>query len=1448
MEQRNFNPGVHLLLGNSLLAGSGNNWNVTNAIAKVKALKHPEAIRGVLVRVGWDDTTLGLKADGTQDWIPAKIDGLKKMFRDLRTAGLVGSLNLELKGFGGAFKAGEGMVGGHIAPAYARSGFGNARFGTGCQYPYDGKGTFSGGYVLAVQYPQARVEFLRWARALISVLETEAPEACEGMFFTETAVGTPINPETGVKMPLPAAEALAFYQGLVDMQIEMRDHARKFWIGCATNYPISETNGAVPFMTRQMHAEGLVIAPPDIWRRAREAEHLEGPGTTTNQKKVYGHFPEAWGPTPAAPRKTVVAAQIQEGDYETEDHTVGNAADAHHAETGTWTHEGWKLISEQDLLDKARRTDWTPALQQGLGCTHLFIYTKETRQGRHTDPGQLDPWSRWKPILAAEYEEHGPGMGFSALRPTNHDMGLPAMTSTVSAALARLASGETTALFVPGLLLSQRQAAPSMTVAQTIAKARATSDAFCGIEIEIPWRSIENTKNVYNFAAVKDACIKAYEAGLVCRILFTTKYTQAPDYFDVTADFGGEKGYWLAKSGPAGDINLEMHRLYKPQVKARWLAMMDQFAAQIVGSTDVRVRDGFYGLRFQEYHLGNPVTSLAAQNLPANYEHQYVEALDEVLEYYRTVMPTRCCWIMINDSGPETDMIVATALRVGGIGLCGPDNFPLEPHRTAAGGMPNGVRNGYNMQVAHRGKLPTSLSCYTENGGAEYHGGDVLYAQPWFATGRVPQDVPSGTDTDNNGGLGLYNFARDLLQLHNLVIVPTNAAKAFDMWGRFLTFIDSPNFSNANGAGGMNINIPDSIKGTSVAIPAVPTGITIDNRSVAGLRANWTAVAGATGYDVFRAGVKINATPIAAPAVLYQMNGLTSNTGYVVTVRAVNADGASAQSAPVTGYTRPIAATGLVVSEVTHNSVRLTWTATTSPNALTYDLTANGATVANSGAATTFVLTGLTPSTAYTFGVEVKGTASALFSTTGNPTATATTAAIPVPVAPSAPTVSDVTETGLTLTWTAVPNAATYNVYQNDVLAASGIAGLTQAITGLSPNTAYSFKVSAVNASGESPRSAATSATTLYDVPAAPVPAVSAVSYTSATVAWPAASGAVAYEVNGVSQTGLSFAAAALVPATAYSWSVVAVGPSGLRSAAAVVTATTLAVPPLAAPSVAVGAVSTDSVTLVWAPVPNATGYTVDGVPVAPGALSSVRGGLAPRTAYTWAVRATGVAGSVGPAADVTATTASTLAQISADISAVSKAAAAAALAQVDAAVAERAALSIDSTLADVAAADAKVKADAAVTAADAAVAAIAAASATAASESLAAFADMNDTAAAVVEQEATAAMLASQLAAAEAALTGLRASLATKTAAFGIAQGVAGAVGAAWTAAATAAATAARNGIADAAASAGVTVGAVAAIGAGSVPYPALVAAQIAAGEAAVAADAAADAADAAA
>lgn len=80
--------------------------------------------------------------------------------------------------------------------------------------------------------------------------------------------------------------------------------------------------------------------------------------------------------------------------------------------------------------------------------------------------------------------------------------------------------------------------------------------------------------------------------------------------------------------------------------------------------------------------------------------------------------------------------------------------------------------------------------------------------------------------------------------------------------------------------------------------------------------------------------------------------------------------------------------------------------------------------------------------------------------------------------APTGLAATGVTTTGLTLSWTApftsVPpcNAIGYRVYQNGTLVASPTATNT-VITGLTPNTVYSFTVVAINRVGASPASAA---------------------------------------------------------------------------------------------------------------------------------------------------------------------------------------------------------------------------------------------------------------------------------------------------------------------------------------------------------------------------------------
>ncbi|WCD88977.1 Exochitinase 1 [Streptomyces xanthophaeus] len=81
------------------------------------------------------------------------------------------------------------------------------------------------------------------------------------------------------------------------------------------------------------------------------------------------------------------------------------------------------------------------------------------------------------------------------------------------------------------------------------------------------------------------------------------------------------------------------------------------------------------------------------------------------------------------------------------------------------------------------------------------------------------------------------------------------------------------------------------------------------------------------------------------------------------------------------------------------------------------------------------------------------------------------------PTAPTGLTASGATPSSLNLSWTAAPGATSYKVHR-DGAAPLAVTGTSATVTGLAAATTYAFQVSAVNAAGESPRSATVSAAT----------------------------------------------------------------------------------------------------------------------------------------------------------------------------------------------------------------------------------------------------------------------------------------------------------------------------------------------------------------------------------
>ncbi|MFI7138216.1 chitinase [Streptomyces massasporeus] len=96
----------------------------------------------------------------------------------------------------------------------------------------------------------------------------------------------------------------------------------------------------------------------------------------------------------------------------------------------------------------------------------------------------------------------------------------------------------------------------------------------------------------------------------------------------------------------------------------------------------------------------------------------------------------------------------------------------------------------------------------------------------------------------------------------------------------------------------------------------------------------------------------------------------------------------------------------------------------------------------------------------------------------------------PGPTIPSAPgglNVSGTTSSSVSLAWNAVSGATGYTVYR-DGTKVTAVSGTSATVTGLAASTSYSFRVTATNGAGESPKSAAVTGTT--NKPSGPGPAL----------------------------------------------------------------------------------------------------------------------------------------------------------------------------------------------------------------------------------------------------------------------------------------------------------------------------------------------------------------------
>lgn len=176
-------------------------------------------------------------------------------------------------------------------------------------------------------------------------------------------------------------------------------------------------------------------------------------------------------------------------------------------------------------------------------------------------------------------------------------------------------------------------------------------------------------------------------------------------------------------------------------------------------------------------------------------------------------------------------------------------------------------------------------------------------------------------------------------------------------------------------------------------------------------------------------------------------------------------------TAAATDTTAPTAPTSLTASGTTQTTTNLSWTASTDNVGVTgYDVYQGATLKGSTTTATTFAVSGLSASTAYTFSVKAKDAAGNISASSNTVNVTTLTPAdTTAPSAPTSLTASGTTETSTNLSWTASTDnvaVAGYDVYQDSSLIGATTSATTFAVSGLIASTAYTFSVKAKDAAG----------------------------------------------------------------------------------------------------------------------------------------------------------------------------------------------------------------------------------------------------------------------------------------------------------------------------------------------------------------------------------------------
>jgi hypothetical protein len=225
-----------------------------------------------------------------------------------------------------------------------------------------------------------------------------------------------------------------------------------------------------------------------------------------------------------------------------------------------------------------------------------------------------------------------------------------------------------------------------------------------------------------------------------------------------------------------------------------------------------------------------------------------------------------------------------------------------------------------------------------------------------------------------------------------------------------------------------------SNKFTAATLEAGPEKLAASSITKSGFTLTWQPVTGADGYNIYKSGKLLETTKLLS----YSVANLTPGSTGTYTVAATFGKSETTVSNQVSVSTLVETPTKPTISSITSQTATVNWTLDT--NADSYEVNlydSSGTNLVRStkvaGSLSSTVLSGLTNSTVYTVGLKInypesvsKESALASF-TTLKPTMTGQA-------------VSSITTTSITLSWSSLNVASTYEVFRDNVVIATGIA------------------------------------------------------------------------------------------------------------------------------------------------------------------------------------------------------------------------------------------------------------------------------------------------------------------------------------------------------------------------------------------------------------------------